>query len=102
MSEPTIVWMFGTLIAALFGLIAFLGRMFWAKLEALEEGQRDSLVTAHIARFNATEQAWDLWRASLEADRKSRHDEHGRRLDSHAAELKSHENRITRLERNGH
>ena len=90
MSEQAVLWLFGVLLTALFALVGFLAKIFWAKLSALDSGA----LAAFIAKDAEREKAWWEWRSSLE----TRND---RRLDAHAGELKSHENRITRIERNG-
>lgn len=97
-SEQAVLWAFGLLIGALFALVGFLGRIFWTKLAAVDTGA----LAQFVAKDAEREKAWWEWRASLDADRKARHDELARRLDSHASDIKDHGNRLTRLERNGY
>lgn len=91
-------WIFGILIAALFGLIGLVFRIFWAKLSAIDTGALAQFVAKDVER----ERAWWEWRGALDADRRSRHDELARRLDAHAADIKDLTHRVTRIERNGH
>ena len=97
-SEPVILWIFGILIGALFALIGFLAKIFWGKLNELDSGA----LAAFIARFDATERSWDNWRTTFVVDTAHRRDAIDKRLDAHAIELKDHEKRVTRIERNGH
>ena len=97
MSENVVLWLFGILIGALFALIAFLGRIFWTKLSALDSGA----LAQFIAKDGEREKSWWQWRDDLMADHTRRRTEIDKRLDAHAGEIKNHENRITRLERNG-
>jgi hypothetical protein len=89
---------FGVLFVALFGLIGAIWRIVWTRLQKIDSGA--------LAQFTAKdaerERAWWEWRKQLDDDRKARHDDLTRRLDSHAHDIKDHERRITRIERNGH
>jgi hypothetical protein len=86
-SEDAILWLFGVLIAALFGIVGFLGRIFWAKLVAVDSGA----LAAFLARDSEREKQWMFWR--IEVDK---------RLDAHAELSRSNADRLTRIERNGH
>jgi len=97
-SEPVILWIFGVLIGSLFALIGFLAKIFWAKLNELDSGA----LAAFIARFDATERSWDIWRTTFVVDTAYRRDAIDKRLDAHAALIHNHGDRVTRIERNGH
>lgn len=86
MSEQAVLWLFGVLITALFGLVATLAKVVWSKLAELDSGA----LAAFVARDGEREKQWMFWREAAD-----------KRFDTHAAEIKNHENRITRLERNG-
>ena len=93
MSEQAVLWLFGLLIGALFGLVAFLAKIFWAKLNALDSGA----LAAFIAKDIEREKAWWEWRRS-ESDEKIRsRAEVKERLDAHAAEIKDMQRKIARL-----
>ncbi len=102
MSEEAILdavlWIFGILIGALFALVGIVYRDLIHRLNKIDSGA----LAQFVAKDAEREKAWWEWRASLDGDRRSRHEEHGKRLDSHAADIRTHEIRITRLERNGH
>ena len=83
MSEQAILWAFGLLIGALFAVVGFLTRIFWAKLAAIDSGA----LAAFLARDTEREKQWMYWR-----------DDVNKRLDAHA----QFGDRITMLERNGH
>lgn len=87
MSEQAILWLFGTLIGALFGLVAFLGRIFWAKLNEIDSGA----LATFLAKDGEREKGWWSWRSEVD-----------KRLDAHAEASHTNSDRITRLERNGH
>ena len=91
MSEQAVLWAFGILIAINGALIAVIWRSLNKRLDDIDTGA----LAAFIARFNATEAAWDLWRKEFTAENTKRHDAHG-------SEIRNNDRRITRLERNGH
>lgn len=98
MSEQAVLWLLGTLIAALYGLLGLIWRVVWARLNAIDS----NALSQFVARDNEREKAWWEWRRGLDEDRRFRHDELTKRLDAHAEEIRDHSSRITRLERNGH
>ena len=105
MSEPAALWIFGILIGALFALIGFLAKIFWAKLNELDSGA----LAAFVARFDATERSWENWRVTYTGDTEKRRAEIDKRLDAHAdhfrgveTRMQAMENRVTRIDRNGH
>lgn len=87
MSEQAVLWIFGFLITIILGLIAFLGRMFWTKLQSIDSGA----LATFLGRDTEREKQWMFWRESVD-----------KRLDFHANENRDQEKRITKLERNGH
>ena len=98
MSQEAVLWLLGGLLAALYGLIGFLAKIFWAKLNELDSGA----LAAFVARFDATERSWDIWRTTFVVDTAYRRDAIDKRLDAHAALIHNHGDRVTRIERNGH
>lgn len=91
MTTEVALWAFGILLAALGALIAVVWKSVNKRLDEIDTGA----LAAFIARFNATEAAWDLWRRDFVSENTKRHDAHG-------AEIRMQDRRITRLERNGH
>jgi len=75
------------MIGALFGLIGFLAKIFWAKLAAIDSGA----LASFLARDQEREKQWMFWRIEVE-----------KRLDAHGESSRRNSERITRLERNGH
>ncbi len=86
MSEQAVLWLFGVLLAMLGALVVALARIFWNKLSSIDSGA----LASFVARDAEREKQWMIWRETV-----------NHRLDSKRADIKDHEHRITRLERNG-
>lgn len=97
MSEQAVLWAFGILIAINGALVGIIWRSLNKRLDDIDTGA----LASFVAKDSEREKAWWEWRAALDSDRRSRHDELTKRLDAHAADLRGLERRLTRLERNG-
>lgn len=93
MSEQAVLWLFGVLLTALFALVGFLAKIFWAKLSALDSGA----LAAFIAKDAEREKAWWEWRKADGDEKRQSRAEVKERLDSHAADIKDMQRKIARL-----
>ena len=93
MSQEAVLWLLGGLLAALYGLIGFLAKIFWAKLNALDSGA----LASFIAKDAEREKAWWEWRKADGDEKRQSRTEVKERLDAHARSIKDIEHKVARL-----
>ena len=93
MSEQAVLWLFGVLLTALYGLIGFLAKIVWSKLNKIDSGALASFIAKDMER----EKAWWEWRKSENDEKRQSRSEVKERLDAHAAEIKDMQRKIARL-----
>ena len=93
MSEQAVLWLFGVLLTALYGLIGFLAKIVWSKLNKIDSGA----LAAFIAKDIEREKAWWEWRKAENDEKARARAEVKERLDAHAKAIKDIEYKVARL-----